>query len=580
MARGWVLEDSAIDPLELSNDLLEFARAMAGEQALSLTDDRHIILLSAAGEVERYVGKMIFRGVGGASRVATSVVEVEAPFNVPAVGAMPRSAGVTVDAVELWDDEAEAFAPSTYIRRPLGLIRVPRAGTYRIVASVLPAANFPTQRSPTRSRSCSAYREEYRPRHSASELSDGAAPSVAGAIPSESGAAEALRFYRVPGAVDGREARARGLSQHAPGCRLRAGVQGGCGWSVCGLRRVRVRVRITKSRSTGAGLNCPAWAASCGCAGRVIFGDTHRGGASRGTHCLTSCGEADGERADLAARFADHVANCIVALTNASAISSCPSCISSIKFRSSLLIVSFSSRYRFPGPQLKDGSLDVRRARVRRSMSAASPGGVSGEGDTSACRSYEELLSLVCMHASIGVRSFASSCANGSRASSSPSRNSRANDWTSVGSYCPQTPTLPRPPRQSHLPWACRRSSDFAFALTASNRATHCCRLILRPAAGAAPPWSPATPRPSPSRTAPSPGSSEGTDKGRPRRVRFSGADPREPHGGGEVNGTAHYRTHAATPGVFPKHFTPFARAGLSLTGIAVGVRSVGTWRK
>ena len=28
---------------------------------------------------------------------------------------------------------------------------------------------------------------------------------------------------------------------------------------------------------------------------------------------------------------------------------------------------------------------------------------------------------------------------------------------------------------------------------------------------------------------------------------------------------------------VFPKHFRPFALAGLSLTGIAVGVRSVGT---
>ena len=53
---------------------------------------------------------------------------------------------------------------------------------------------------------------------------------------------------------------------------------------------------------------------------------------------------------------------------------------------------------------------------------------------TSARRSYEEVLSLVCMHASIGARSFASSCANGSRASSSPSRNSRANVWTSVGS--------------------------------------------------------------------------------------------------------------------------------------------------
>ena len=184
MARGWVLEDSEIDQLELSDDLREFSRAMAGEKALSLTDDRQIILHSAAAEIERYIGKMIFRGVGGASRVATSVVDVEAPFNVPAVGAMPRSTGVTVDAVELWDDEAEAFAPSTYIRRPLGLIRVPRAGTFRIVASVLPAANFPTAVANAVGLVYS-YREEYRPRSSASDLSDGAAPSCRGRGPAQ-----------------------------------------------------------------------------------------------------------------------------------------------------------------------------------------------------------------------------------------------------------------------------------------------------------------------------------------------------------------------------------------------------------
>ena len=196
MARGWVLQDSEIDQLEVTAELLEFSRAMAGEKALSLTDDRQTILLSAAAEVERYIGKMIFRGAGGAPRVATSVVEVEAPFTAPAVGALPRSTGAMIDAVELWDDESEAFASSTYIRRPLGLILVPRAGTFRIVASVLPAANFPDAIANAVGL-VYAYREEYRPR-SASELSDGAAPSVAGAV-LRSGAAEALRFYRIPG---------------------------------------------------------------------------------------------------------------------------------------------------------------------------------------------------------------------------------------------------------------------------------------------------------------------------------------------------------------------------------------------
>ena len=82
-----------------------------GSRRSQLTSDRERILLSAAEEIERYIGKMLFRGVGGAPRVATSVVEAEAPFNVPAVGAMP-----TVDrrdrsqAVEkVGSDEAEDF---------------------------------------------------------------------------------------------------------------------------------------------------------------------------------------------------------------------------------------------------------------------------------------------------------------------------------------------------------------------------------------------------------------------------------------------------------------------------------------
>ena len=69
--------------------------------------------------------------------------------------------------------------------------------TQAIIASVLPSVNFPAAIANAVALTYS-YREEYRPRHSASELSDGAAPSVAGAV-LRSGAAEALRFYRVPG---------------------------------------------------------------------------------------------------------------------------------------------------------------------------------------------------------------------------------------------------------------------------------------------------------------------------------------------------------------------------------------------
>ena len=197
--RGWTLEDSEIDALELSDELKDFAREMAGESAVQLTSDRENILLSAALEVELYIGKMMFRGVGGAPRVATSVVEVEAPYTVPAVGALPRSTGVTVTAVEQWDDAAEAFQASTYIRRPLGRIRVPCAGTFRIAARVLPPARYPTVIAEATARLFS-YRESFKPRKQSSDISDGAAPSITGMMMrNRSGAAESLRCVRTPG---------------------------------------------------------------------------------------------------------------------------------------------------------------------------------------------------------------------------------------------------------------------------------------------------------------------------------------------------------------------------------------------
>ena len=196
MARGWVLEDSQIDPLELSDELKDFARAMVGESAVSLTSDRAHILDTAAGIVELYCARMYFRGVGGAPRVATSIVEVEAPFEVPIVGALPKSTGVTITSVEKWSDASEDFETSDYIRRPFGVILVPAGGAYRIVASVLPPpGSAPVDEAIAR---CFSYLESYKPRRNTSELADGAPPSIAGAI-LRSGAAELLRFARTPG---------------------------------------------------------------------------------------------------------------------------------------------------------------------------------------------------------------------------------------------------------------------------------------------------------------------------------------------------------------------------------------------
>ena len=85
---------------------------------------------------------MWFRGPGGLPRVATSVLETDGG-DVPAVGAMPSSVGVTIASVDVWSDSAEIWTLVTHIRRPLGMIRVTAGATYRIVAAVLPLVMIP-----------------------------------------------------------------------------------------------------------------------------------------------------------------------------------------------------------------------------------------------------------------------------------------------------------------------------------------------------------------------------------------------------------------------------------------------------
>ena len=128
MARGWVLQDSTVDALELPNELKDFAREMAGESSVALTSDRERILLSAALEIEMYVGKMFFTGAAGSARACTSIVEVDGRGDVPAIPQFPRSAPVLVTAVARWDDAAAAFVTFEYVVRPLSAIRVTDAG--------------------------------------------------------------------------------------------------------------------------------------------------------------------------------------------------------------------------------------------------------------------------------------------------------------------------------------------------------------------------------------------------------------------------------------------------------------------
>ena len=149
----WVLRDSVIDALALDDEVRDQAQAMAGESAVAVTDDRENILHESAAEIERYSGRMWFRGPGGLPRVATSVLETDGG-DVPAVGAMPSSVGVTIASVDVWSDSAEIWTLVTHIRRPLGMIRVTageRIGSWR------PSYRwqYTPPRSVKRSRDCS-----------------------------------------------------------------------------------------------------------------------------------------------------------------------------------------------------------------------------------------------------------------------------------------------------------------------------------------------------------------------------------------------------------------------------------------
>ena len=196
MARGWVLVDSTVDALELPDELKDFSRAMAGESAVQLTDDRERILLAAALEIELYCGKMYFAGAAGSARSATSIISVSIPTDVPPIPQFPQSAPVLVTSVMRWSDEAAAYVTSEYVARPLGAIRVP-AGDYRILASSTPNTNYPTVIDEAVARLFS-YRESFKPRKNSGELSDGTPPSTTGAM-MRSGAGESLRHIRSPG---------------------------------------------------------------------------------------------------------------------------------------------------------------------------------------------------------------------------------------------------------------------------------------------------------------------------------------------------------------------------------------------
>lgn len=188
----WLLRTSDVDMPELDAETTAQARAMAGEKAVALTEDRTNILIAAAAEIEEYVGRLFYRGLAGSVRVGTTVIELDAPGDAPILAQFPITDPVNVTSVVRWDDAAAAFQAADWIVRPVGMVRLPTAGTYRIVAGATPTLNYPASVHEAVAR-LFAFREIHRPQRTDGAMTDsGLPPTQAGAM-LRSGAAEILR---------------------------------------------------------------------------------------------------------------------------------------------------------------------------------------------------------------------------------------------------------------------------------------------------------------------------------------------------------------------------------------------------
>ena len=164
------------------------ARAQPGE---SLDSVRADVLDEAAVEVERYMQRLIFPP----ARVSVAEVEIIAREgdNLPVCPTLPDASGVDVaiTSVEKWDDATASYAPASYTLRPAGRLRVEEPGTYRITATLTPAADIPTWAITACGRLFS-WRDRFR---TGQETADAMPMPASGGL-LKSGAASVLRMHR------------------------------------------------------------------------------------------------------------------------------------------------------------------------------------------------------------------------------------------------------------------------------------------------------------------------------------------------------------------------------------------------
>ena len=199
MTGAWVPRGGTIDAPELPSAVKAQAQAMAGLSDTTLTADRLGILATAAIEVERWCGRVLWQATGSAARAAVTELEVlQAPAEVPACAELPQTGGVDVaiTSVELWDDSAAAYQTASYTARPGGQLRLDTAGIYRITATLDPGDEPPADAIEGLSR-LFGYREVRRPTAATMAASeDGPTPPRLQGAVIKSGVGEALRYLR------------------------------------------------------------------------------------------------------------------------------------------------------------------------------------------------------------------------------------------------------------------------------------------------------------------------------------------------------------------------------------------------
>ena len=172
----------------LPSEVLNQAKGVSREKALTFDADRLHILLSCALECERWIGRALWPG----PRAAAAIVRVtDTAEDVPLLPMLPDVTGVTLGApvVRVWSDDAEDWTAATYKKRPAGRVRVSASGEYEISVTANPSITIPPEAIEGVAR-LFAYRETLRP-GDITEVT-GEQQVLAGAV-MKSGCAEVLR---------------------------------------------------------------------------------------------------------------------------------------------------------------------------------------------------------------------------------------------------------------------------------------------------------------------------------------------------------------------------------------------------